>query len=177
MRARTPQQRELLLYGDSRLRQPCRPVEPGEPGLDALVDQMRVIMQQHDGVGLAAPQVGEPLRLIMAWPPDRRQGEPTVLVNPELLSLSALAVTFDEGCLSFPGIYRAIVRPSVVTVRYRDLHGDQKQIRSGGLLSRILQHELDHLDGVLLVDHLGSMARTGVKLRMSWSRLFARKEG
>ena len=177
MRARAPRQRELLLYGDSRLREPCRPVEPGEPGLDDLVAQMREIMQRHDGVGLAAPQVGEALRLILAWPPDRRQGEPTVLVNPELLSLSSLTETFDEGCLSFPGIYRAVVRPSVVTVRYRDLRGDQKQIRSGGLLSRILQHELDHLDGVLLVDHLGSWARTGVKLRLSWNRLIARREG
>jgi len=167
----------LLYYGDARLRQPCRPVEPREPDLEGLIAEMRDIMQRHDGVGLAAPQVGEPLRLILAWPPDRRQGEPTVLINPELLSLSALAETFDEGCLSFPGIYRPVVRPSVVTVRYQDLHGGQKQIRTAGLLSRILQHEMDHLDGVLLVDHLGSWTRSGVKLRLAWNRLFTRREG
>jgi peptide deformylase len=166
----------LLLYGDARLRATCRPVEPGEPGLAALIARMRAVMLRHDGVGLAAPQVGEPLRLIMAWPPDRRQGEPTVLLNPELVSLSALTETFDEGCLSFPGIYRPIVRPSVATVRYHDRHGEPKRLRAGGLLSRILQHELDHLDGVLLVDHLGTRARLDVVLRMRWHRLIERRE-
>jgi len=167
----------LLLYGDSRLRIPCRPVEPRETGLDELIGQMRRIMHQHDGVGLAAPQLGEPLRLIMAWPPDRRPGGPLVLLDPELSSVSARTETFDEGCLSFPGIYRAVVRPGVVTVRYRDLRGDPKQIRTGGMLSRILQHELDHLDGVLLVDHLGGWTRLGVSLHMAWHRLTAGRKG
>ncbi len=177
MLKRASRQRGLLFYGEPRLRTPCRPVEPSELGLAELVAQMRAIMQRYDGVGLAAPQVGEPLRLFLAWPPDRCQGSPLVLLNPELLSISAGSETFDEGCLSFPGIYRAVVRPSVVTVRYHDLRGDQKQIRTGGLMARILQHELDHLDGVLLVDHLGGWTRLDVFLRMSWHRLFARREG
>ena len=177
MRTRASRQRGLLLYGEPLLRIPCRSVELGEPGLDELVDQMRRIMQRYGGVGLAAPQVGKSLRLFLAWPPERSQGDPMVLLNPELLSISSDSATYDEGCLSFPDIYQAVVRPSVVTVRYHDLRGDQKQVRTGGLLARILLHELDHLDGVLFVDHLGSWTRLGVSLRMSWYRMFARREG
>jgi len=174
---RGAQRRGLLVYGDPRLREPCRRVEPGETGLADLVVRMRELMLRHDGVGLAAPQLGEPLRLILAWPPDRRQGEPLVLLNPELRGVSARTAVFDEGCLSFPGIYRPIRRPAVVTVGYLTLRGDPKQARSGGLLARILQHEIDHLDGRLLVDHLGEWSRLDVRLRMSWHRLFARREG
>jgi len=163
--------RDLILYGDPGLRAPCRAVDPHEAGLETLVDGMRDLMETLDGVGLAAPQVGEPLRLILAWPPDRRPGGPMVLLDPELMTASARTAVFDEGCLSFPGIYRAIERPDEVTVRYRDLRGEPKQIRAGGLMARILQHEMDHLDGVLLVDHLGGGARLGVSLQMFWHRL------
>ncbi len=165
--------RGLLYYGARGLNEICRDVTPGEPVLQDLVDQMRMIMRRHDGVGLAAPQVGEPLRLFLAHPPDRRRQRPLVFLNPELLCQSLLHEPFEEGCLSFPGIYRRVVRPAGITVRYQDLAGTTHSLRAEGLLARIIQHEMDHLDGVLLVDHLGDWTKLGVKLRMGLRRLRA----
>ncbi|MBC8422747.1 peptide deformylase [bacterium] len=163
--------RDLIYYGARPLREPCRPVTPGEPGLRELIDQMRRIMIDHDGVGLAAPQVGEPVRVFLAHPPENRNRRPLVFLNPEPLSLSIRHLPFEEGCLSFPGIYRQVVRPAEVSLGFQDLSGVPRRLKTDGLLARIIQHEMDHLDGVLLVDHLKGWTKMGVKLRMGWRGL------
>jgi len=163
--------RELIHYGARPLREVCRPVKPGEPGLRELIDQMRRIMIAHDGVGLAAPQVGEPVRVFLAHPPANRNRRPLVILNPEPLSLSIRHQPFEEGCLSFPGIYRCVVRPAEISLGFQDLSGETRQIQAVGLLARIIQHEMDHLDGVLLVDHLKGWTKLDVKLRMMWRGL------
>lgn len=168
--------RTLRLYGDQTLRRACRPVAPDEPGLHELVADMTAIMDRHGGVGLAAPQVGVPLRLFLARPPGRPRTGTLVFINPERLHATVRTEPFDEGCLSFPGVYRIIVRPAAVTVAYRDPDGGTHRLEANGLLARIIQHEMDHLDGVLLVDHLGWATRWGVQIRMAWQRLWTRRE-
>lgn len=168
--------RALRLYGDRVLREVCRPVAPDEPGLDDLIARMTATMERYRGVGLAAPQVGVPLRLFLAWLPEWGGRPPMVFVNPERVSASDREVPFDEGCLSFPGIYRDVIRPDAVTVAYRDETGAERRMKAEGLLARIIQHEMDHLDGVLFVDHLDWRSRLGVKLDMVWRRLWTRRE-
>jgi peptide deformylase len=119
-------------------------------------------------VGLAAPQVGELSRLIVVKPPRGPvSAGGMVLVNPELRDFSADSVVFEEGCLSFPGLYIRLVRPRTVTVDYLDLDGRPRSLAADGLLARIIQHEVDHLDGVLFVDHLSPWHR-----RLLWWRLW-----
>ncbi len=176
MSASGPTPRPLRLYGDRELREPCRPVAPDEPGLRDLVAEMTAVMDRHHGVGLAAPQVGVPLRLFLARPPERPRRSMLVFINPESLEATDLREPFDEGCLSFPGIYRTVVRPAGITVAYRDLEGRDLRLSADGLLARIIQHEMDHLDGKLLVDHLDRWTRWDVQLRMAWRRLWTRRE-
>jgi peptide deformylase len=165
--------RDLLHYGARPLREVCRPITPGESGLRELIDQMQRIMLAHDGVGLAAPQVGEPVRIFLAHPPENRNRRPLVFLNPEPVSSSIRHMPFEEGCLSFPGIYRQVVRPAEVSIDFLDLSGTARRLKADGLLARIILHEMDHLDGVLLVDHLKGWTKLGVKLRMGWRGLSA----
>jgi peptide deformylase len=150
---------EILLYGDPRLRVRCRPVEQFDGVLSQLVDGMIAAMTHQNGIGLAAPQVGHDLRLIVAR--DRRGPLATVLplVNPEIVFRSLERATFNEGCLSLPGITADVDRPARVRVCYQDLQGREQLLADDGLLARIVQHEADHLDGVLFVDHLGLVRR------------------
>ena len=162
----------LRYYGASILRSPCREVDPDEPGLGDLVSDMRRVMRRHDGVGLAAPQVGRDLRLVLVWPPERREESPTVMLNPVIETVSEDDVPFLEGCLSFPGIYRTVDRPGSVEVSYQQPGGRRVRRRCDGLEARIVLHEVDHLDGKLLVDHLSGWRRRDVQLRMIWRRIF-----
>ncbi len=163
--------RRLVLYGDRRLRRICRSPEPGEPGLDALVQDMTQLMRRHRGVGLAAPQLGDDRRVVVVQPDLAGRRPPLVMLDPVLEDTGGPPVRFEEGCLSFPGIYRRIVRPRSAVVRYRDPDGATRWLRDDGLAARIALHELDHLDGVLMVDHLDSWRRFGVELRLGLRRL------
>ena len=169
-----PGSRRLVLYGDPRLRVVCRPVAPGEPGLAALVDAMLAVMRCHGGVGLAAPQVGEPLRVVVA---DPEGGRPRVLINPEVVATGDRRGAFTEGCLSFPGVYRPVVRPLAAEFRYLTPAGRRRRLADDGLLARILLHEIDHLDGRLLVDHLPWWRRWDIPWRrLVWQRRRRRGE-
>jgi peptide deformylase len=163
--------RRLVLYGDRRLRATCRSPEPGEPGLDDLVRDMIGIMRRHRGVGLAAPQLGDDRRVIVVQPDLSGRRPPLVMIDPVLEESGGGPAAFEEGCLSFPGIYRWVVRPRAAVVRYRDPDGATRWLRDDGLAARVALHELDHLDGILLVDHLGPWRRFGVELRMGLRRL------
>lgn len=168
MSAVAPGPRHILRYGDRRLRRTCRPVDAGESDVEALANEMWRLMTRDGGVGLAAPQVGDLRRLIVVKDPRRRgSANRLVLINPHLSDLSADVSLFEEGCLSFPGLYFRLRRPSAVTVVWRDLAGRPKTLAADGLLARVIQHEIDHLDGVLFVDHLSTWRR-----RLLWWRIW-----
>jgi peptide deformylase len=150
---------EIHLYGSQILRSRCRRVEAFDDELRRLHDGMVQAMLREDGIGLAAPQVGRDLRMLIAR--DDRGPMPAIraFVNPEFLFLSQERDSFGEGCLSLPGITADVLRPVRVKLRYQDLEGREQEVEDDGLLARILQHEADHLEGVLFVDHLPLIKR------------------
>ncbi|HOX26775.1 MAG TPA: peptide deformylase [Candidatus Krumholzibacteria bacterium] len=143
----------LRIYGAASLRRRCREVAAGED-VSALAAAMLALMERAGGVGLAAPQVGDLRRLIVVSEPDRRRSRPIVMVNPVIEERFGPAVPFEEGCLSFPDLYLTLRRPRGVVVRYRDAGGAARTLREDSLLARVIQHEVDHLDGILFIDHL-----------------------
>jgi len=168
---------KLRFCGDPILRRKSAPVAEIGPEVRALAEKMFSSMFEEDGIGLAAPQVGFNIRLITLatnqptaeLPPEATPGErllwhqmPVALINPEIVSRSADAATAEEGCLSVPGIYGKVERPRRIFLRTRLLNGESLQIECGGLLARCLQHEVDHLDGILFVDRLAAADKAEV---------------
>ena len=152
--------REILVAPDPRLKIKARPVETFDDALRTLLDDMVETMYAAKGIGLAAPQVGVPSRAIVM--DLAREGEPPAprkFVNPEIVWASDEEVPCEEGCLSVPGQYADVTRPERVRVRYRDETGVRHEIDCDGLLAVCIQHEMDHLEGVLFVDHLSALKR------------------
>jgi peptide deformylase len=146
----------LRFFGDPVLKQPARPVEEITPDLVPLVRGMFATMAEAEGVGLAAPQVGVRKRLFTY---DLHEGDgPAVVINPEIVETSG-EVLLDEGCLSVPGFRFEIVRAERVTMRGLDLDGREVLLEADDLMAHVIQHEIDHLDGVLLLDRLDPSAR------------------
>jgi len=158
----------LVRWGDQALRRRCRAVAPGDPELMALVAGMWRLMLGRNGVGLAAPQVGDGRRVIVIRDP-RRGGRPErlVLVNPVIEQRDPVRQSREEGCLSFPGLYLRLARPRAIVVSYEDVEGRPQRLAAEGLLACIVQHEIDHLDGVVFIDHLSAWRR-----RLLWWRLW-----
>ena len=151
--------RPILRYGDPLLHRRAAPVEAVTPAIETLIDDMRETMHGAAGVGLAAPQVGESLRLCLVdLSAGRRPDQLLVLINPEMVTCEGMQLK-EEGCLSVPGIEATVARPLKVSVRAMDRDGDVREIHAEGLLARALQHELDHLDGILFLDRLRPMYR------------------
>ena len=134
----------------------------------ALSEKMLATMYAAPGIGLAAPQVGEALRLVVLdvsakdAPPN-----PVILLNPEVVAVSEDLATREEGCLSLPGMYADVTRPHVVRVRYQGLDGSKQEIEGEGLLSACLQHEIDHLNGVLFIDYLSPLKRNMILRKLA----------
>jgi len=149
----------ILYVPDPRLRAKAKPVAPGDPRVPELAERMLATMYKAPGIGLAAPQVGEAMRLVVLDLRPDDQPDPMVLVNPEIVAASRENATREEGCLSLPGQYADVTRPAVVKVRWTDLSGAKREAEAEGLLSVCLQHEIDHLDGVLFVDHISALKR------------------
>jgi peptide deformylase len=149
----------ILIVPDARLRAKAKPVEAKDARIATLAEQMLATMYKAPGIGLAAPQVGELLRLVVIDLRPEDKPEPLVLVNPEITAESAEQAVREEGCLSLPGQYADVTRPARVKVRYQDLTGAKREIEGDGLLSACLQHEIDHLNGVLFVDHISALKR------------------
>ncbi|MBR0672234.1 peptide deformylase [Neoroseomonas soli] len=150
----------ILLVPDPRLRARAKPIGPGDAErVRDLAPRMLAAMYAAPGIGLAAPQVGELLRLVVIDLQKDEQQDPVVLVNPEIVAASKELATREEGCLSLPGQYAEVTRPAVVKVRYQDLTGAKREIEGEGLMAACLQHEIDHLDGVLFVDYLSTLKR------------------
>ena len=146
----------IRLFGDPVLRQRAREITELDGDLARLAQTMIETMHEAQGVGLAAPQVGVQKRL---YTYDLGLGdEPGVIINPEIVDAKG-EWTYDEGCLSVPGLHFEIVRPKIVTVRGVDLDGNEVVIEGDELMGRLIQHEIDHLDGVLLLDRLDADAR------------------
>jgi peptide deformylase len=126
-------------------------------------------MIRERGIGLAAPQVGESIRLIVALEMDDVDDDdarPVVLVNPRVVNKSTETWSWEEGCLSIPGITAAVIRSREVEVEYEDLDGATRTIRNNKLFGRILQHEIDHTNGVLFIDHLSSAQKSIIKTKL-----------
>lgn len=150
---------EVLLYGHPGLREKSVPVESFDDSLRELAAQMQRSMIMERGVGLAAPQVGRRIRMLLAE--DERGGrtQTLALVNPEIVQSSREQDFYNEGCLSLPELFADVKRPVEITVRYQDLDGVEHELTDDGFLARIIQHEFDHLEGVLFVDHLSALKR------------------
>jgi peptide deformylase len=152
-----PEQVNIINYPDPRLKRPSQPVECFDEELAALAGRMLELMKEHRGVGLAAPQVGRNIRLFVINPTGEPQ-DARVYVNPMLLDLEG-EEEGDEGCLSIPGLSVKIMRSRDARIHAQDLHGNPVEEQASGYIPRIWQHELDHLNGVLIIDRMGPVAR------------------
>lgn len=158
--------REVLVYPDPLLKQKSKPVGKVDDAIRELVKDMTETMYAEEGVGLAAPQIGVLKRILVIDASPRQEGEKLrVFINPELVSADG-RTRYDEGCLSIPGETEEIERFDKVTVRALDEKGEPFEMVATGLLAIALQHEMDHLDGVLFVDRLSSLKRGLIRKRM-----------
>lgn len=153
--------RTIITVPDPLLRSISKPIEKVDAGVQRLIDDMLETMYEAPGIGLAAVQVAEPVRLIvMDIVKDEDQPKnPIAMINPEILRLGETMRAHDEGCLSIPEHYFEIERPATALVRYIDREGKQQEMLCEGLLSTVVQHEIDHLNGKLFIDYLGRVRR------------------
>ena len=152
--------REIIILPDKQLRLVSKPIEKVTPEIRKLADDMFETMYDAPGIGLAAIQVGEAKRVVtMDLAKKDEPKEPRVFINPELIAKSDDKTIHEEGCLSIPEYYEEVERPASVTVRYLDLDGKQHEIEANGLLATCIQHEIDHLNGVLFIDHISKLKR------------------
>ena len=141
--------------GDRVLRQPAKRIVKVDDELRQLIRDMLQTMYSQDGVGLAAPQVGIHKQLVVVdVEPEDQTKLPLVLINPVIKSLTGDLCTDQEGCLSIPGVYLDVQRPDTIEVAYKDEHGRPQTLKANGFLARAIQHEIDHLNGVLFVDRV-----------------------
>ena len=153
----------IIKYGNPILRMKARKIDKIDRRIRKLVDDMILTMQVDCGIGLAAPQVAEPIALLVV---DHslifEDGKPTAYINPEILD-SEGELVFEEGCLSVPEIHEEVKRPEIISLRYQTIDGETKEERFDGMLSRVLQHEIDHLNGVLFVDRISALKKQLLK--------------
>ena len=155
--------RPLVILPDARLRLASEPVGPVTDEIRDLAADMLETMYDAPGVGLAAIQIGVPKRVVtIDTSKDENDRQPQVFLNPEIVWSSEEKRVYDEGCLSIPEYYGEVERPDRVRVRFRDLDGAEREIEADGLLATCIQHEIDHLDGVLFIDHLSKLKRDRV---------------
>jgi peptide deformylase len=152
--------REIIKLPDKRLRLVSEPVKKIDAGIRKLVDDMFETMYDAPGIGLAAIQVGVAKRVItMDLAKKDEPSNPQVFINPEITWSSEETAVYEEGCLSIPEQYEEVERPAQVKVKYLDLEGKPREVAADGLLATCLQHEIDHLNGVLFIDHISKLKR------------------
>jgi peptide deformylase len=164
--------REIIILPDKQLRLVSTPIEKVTPDIRKLADDMFETMYAAPGIGLAAIQVAQPLRLItMDLAKKNEEGdstpEPRVFINPEILSSSEETSVYEEGCLSIPEYYEEVERPARVRLRFTDLDGKVHEENAEGLYATCIQHEIDHLNGVLFIDYLSKLKRDRVQKKFS----------
>ena len=155
--------RKILRFPDQDLRIKAKPVETFDEELKALSDDMFETMHSVNGIGLAATQIGVAKQVaVIDISPEKN--EPLVIVNPAIQILDpSKTEDYDEGCLSVPGFFEKISRPSDIKLSYQDLNGQKQEIKPEGLLTKVVQHELDHLNGRLFVDHISELKRRRIR--------------
>jgi peptide deformylase len=153
---------QIHYLGDRVLRQPAKRISKIDEEVRQLVREMLQTMYSSNGIGLAAPQVAVNKQLIVIdCEPDNPANPPLVLINPVIKSYSRDLCNAEEGCLSIPGVYMDVTRPQAIEVAFKDEQGKPRKLKASGLLSRAIQHEMDHLSGVLFVDRIdNSLALT-----------------
>lgn len=156
---------EILEFPDPRLRQRAKPVAVVDNAVRQLVDDMFETMYQAPGVGLAATQVNVHQRVVVI-DVSEDQAQPLVFINPEITVLDDMQCEYDEGCLSVPGFYETVVRPEHIRVHALDRDGHAFEMTPSGLLAVCIQHEVDHLNGKLFVDHISSLKRDRIRKKL-----------
>ena len=158
--------RDILILPDKRLRQKSEPVATIGKTERALVEDMFETMYAAPGIGLAAIQIGVPARVVtMDLAKKDEPKAPLVFINPQVIWVSDETATYEEGCLSIPEYYEEVARPKAVKVKFLDLDGKPHEIQAEGLLATCLQHEIDHINGVLFIDHISKLKRDMVMKR------------
>ena len=158
----------IIKAPDPILKKRCIPVDAVDDEIRRLMDDMLETMYAAPGVGLAAPQVAIHKRIVVVDAADRNsERSPLQLANPEIIKKSDDIATFDEGCLSFPDQFAEVERPASVRIRYIDYNNALQEIEAKGLLSTCIQHEIDHLDGRLFVDHISMLKRNMILRKMA----------
>lgn len=168
--------RPIIEAPDPLLRQISSPVEAITPEISQLIDDMFETMYAAPGIGLAAIQVGVPKRILVIdlQDPEEEGGEPVrnpmVFINPEILRRAETIVPYQEGCLSVPDQYAEVERPDAIRARWLDRHGKAHEEELDGLLATCLQHEMDHLQGILFIDHLSRLKRDMILRKLAKAR-------
>ncbi|GAB3640314.1 peptide deformylase [Spirosoma arcticum] len=169
----------IIAYGDPVLRKRAKDIEPGSIDVRALSESMYETMYAASGVGLAAPQIGQSIRMFVVDGEPLNEDEPEedidpglvgfkkVFINPEIIEEAGDDWGFEEGCLSIPGIRGEVVRPEIIVIRYFDTDWVEHQEEYEGMAARIIQHEYDHLDGKLFTDYLPTLRRQLIKKKLS----------
>ena len=164
--------KEILTEPNKILREKSSPVEKVDTDVQKLMDDMLETMYAAPGIGLAAIQVGVPKRVIVL-DLDQKEGQrnPMFFINPEIIEKSKDNSTYEEGCLSVPGQFAEIDRPEKCHIKYLDYHGQTKEIKAEGMFATCIQHEIDHLEGILFIDHLSKLKKS-----MIIKKLFKQKK-
>lgn len=158
---------DIILAPDPRLTTCCEPVNTVDRKLKRLMDDMLETMYAAPGIGLAAPQVGILKRLFVVDVGDEDARDPRYFINPKIADRSGKKSTYEEGCLSLPKQFGDVQRAEAVSLRYQDQTGAERTLEADGMLARCIQHEMDHLDGVLFIDHLSALKRKMILRRMT----------
>tara|TARA_Y100000817_G_scaffold289891_1_gene260184 strand:- start:49 stop:573 length:525 start_codon:yes stop_codon:yes gene_type:complete len=160
--------KKILTEPDPFLRQKSKPVEKVDNDLRLLMDDMLDTMYNAQGIGLAAIQIGVPKRVIVIdLLKEKDKKNPLYFVNPEILWSSKEDATYEEGCLSVPGQFAEIDRPDKCHVRYLDYDGNKRELKTEGLLATCIQHEIDHLEGILFIDYLSKLKKSLITKKLS----------
>ena len=161
----------ILVAPDPRLKQKAARIERVDAELVRLMDAMLETMYAAPGIGLAAPQVGVSRRLLVVdIGKTEEERNPLCMVNPEIVWVSDEDSVYEEGCLSVPEHYAQVTRPSAVRVRYLDRQNEIRELAADGLLATVVQHEMDHLDGILFIDHLSALKRNMILRKLTKAR-------
>ncbi|MBI4978130.1 MAG: peptide deformylase [Spirochaetes bacterium] len=160
--------RNIYWYGADVLKNPCAEVTRINDGIQTLIEDMFETMRAADGVGLAANQVGVSKRIIVIGMPggEKRKALKIAMINPKILTRSETLATEEEGCLSVPGVRTEVIRPDIVSVRFLDIDGNEHTIEADDMLARIVQHETDHLDGILFVERIPTEVKKTLTLEL-----------
>lgn len=163
----------IYTYGNTVLRKVAEPIDADYPELNELVQNMRETMAHAEGIGLAAPQVGLPIRLLVIDLSPFKESEPEIadfkvtMINPEMVEESEETVTYEEGCLSIPGINETVTRPERIVINYLDEDFNEHEEAFDGFKARVIQHEYDHLEGHLFTDRINPLRRQLIKTKLT----------